>query len=348
MGMAASQARYLALTARKNNTEYAGQQINQQRTSLSNESANYNNQLLGLNVPTAPSVDSFTKITYTWETMDGTKSTINSIVPNTDPATSSTKNYVIDYSYSQVAVKADHQNNAGKLNVDELVYTGSGFKMGGIALEQLDNTNTVDANKIKTLSDEYAIAHKDDNNGAGATNDGVSTGQKWFSYTSVNENTGLKTINYYAENDLQNFNWPDANNDGQADPGSTANINRWNIGNETEMKQVDNEPVYIARSSNGQMTEITVGTSTYTLTTNTIQDSEAYDAATNKYEYEKAKYDKSIDDIDARIAIVQQQDRSLELKLKQLDTEQEAISTEMDAVKKVIDKNIESGFKTFA
>jgi len=35
------------------------------------------------------------------------------------------------------------------------------------------------------------------------------------------------------------------------------------------------------------------------------------------------------------------------LRLKQLDTEQNAISQELEAVKKVITKNIESSFKTF-
>ena len=45
MGMAASQARFLNLTARKTNIEYEGQQINQQRTALSNESANLYNQI---------------------------------------------------------------------------------------------------------------------------------------------------------------------------------------------------------------------------------------------------------------------------------------------------------------
>lgn len=52
MGMAASQARFLGLTARKTNVEYEGQQVNQQRTTLANESANYYNQLLGMTVPT--------------------------------------------------------------------------------------------------------------------------------------------------------------------------------------------------------------------------------------------------------------------------------------------------------
>ena len=66
MGMAASQARFLGLTARKTNTEYEGQQINQQRTVLGNQSANYYNQLLGMTVPTPPSIADFTKTVYTF------------------------------------------------------------------------------------------------------------------------------------------------------------------------------------------------------------------------------------------------------------------------------------------
>lgn len=67
MGMAASQARFLGLTARKNNVEFEGQQVNQQRTTLSNQSANYYNDLLGMSVPIPPSVDDFTKTVYTFE-----------------------------------------------------------------------------------------------------------------------------------------------------------------------------------------------------------------------------------------------------------------------------------------
>ena len=67
MGMAASQARFLGLTARKTNVEFEGQQINQQRTTLSNQSANYYNDLLGMSVPVPPSVDDYTKTVYTFE-----------------------------------------------------------------------------------------------------------------------------------------------------------------------------------------------------------------------------------------------------------------------------------------
>ena len=50
----------------------------------------------------------------------------------------------------------------------------------------------------------------------------------------------------------------------------------------------------------------------------------------------------------SQTVIIQQQDKNLELHLNQLDTEQQAIQTELEAVKKVIDKNIEETFKTFA
>lgn len=86
---------------------------------------------------------------------------------------------------------------------------------------------------------------------------------------------------------------------------------------------------------------------TYAVTTNTVTDQAAYDDAMNQYEYDKYQYDQSIQEINAKIEITQAQDKNLELRLKQLDTEQDAISTEMDAVQKVIEKNTESTFKTF-
>ena len=59
MGMAASQARFLGLTARKSNVEFQVQQINQQRTSLANESAGLYNQMMTLDVPTPPSPNDY-------------------------------------------------------------------------------------------------------------------------------------------------------------------------------------------------------------------------------------------------------------------------------------------------
>ena len=66
MGMAASQARYLTLTARKTNTEYEGQQINQARVALANQSADLFNQMLSMEVPKCPDSTDFTTIQYSW------------------------------------------------------------------------------------------------------------------------------------------------------------------------------------------------------------------------------------------------------------------------------------------
>lgn len=55
MGMAASQARFLQLTARRSNIEYQGQQINQERLALANSSAGLFEKMLTLVPPTPPS-----------------------------------------------------------------------------------------------------------------------------------------------------------------------------------------------------------------------------------------------------------------------------------------------------
>jgi len=66
MGMAASQARLLGIVARKTNVEYEGQQINQARLVLSNQSASLFNQMLGLQSPIAPKIMDYTKLQYSF------------------------------------------------------------------------------------------------------------------------------------------------------------------------------------------------------------------------------------------------------------------------------------------
>ncbi len=87
---------------------------------------------------------------------------------------------------------------------------------------------------------------------------------------------------------------------------------------------------------------------TYNLEVEQVKNEVAYQDAMNKYLYDKAQYEKTIADINAKTSIIQKEDRTLELRLKQLDTEQNALATEMDAVKKVIKDNVEKTFKTFS
>ena len=54
------------------------------------------------------------------------------------------------------------------------------------------------------------------------------------------------------------------------------------------------------------------------------------------------------DVISAELEVKHGVDRTLELELKNVDTQQQEVQTEIDAVNKVIDKNIDMTFKTFA
>ena len=97
MGMAASQARYLALVARKSNCEYEGQQINQARLNLSNQTANLFNQMLGLNVPVPPSTQDYTKVQYSFS--DG----VNNVTMDSWQQLEKSDenyNYVVTYHYN--------------------------------------------------------------------------------------------------------------------------------------------------------------------------------------------------------------------------------------------------------
>lgn len=52
--------------------------------------------------------------------------------------------------------------------------------------------------------------------------------------------------------------------------------------------------------------------------------------------------------LQARIQALQSLDKALELQLRRVDTQQQSVQTEIEAVQKVIDKNIDSTFKTFS
>ncbi len=99
MGMSASQARLIALTARMNDIEYQGQQINQQRTTLSNQVNALYNQLLEMSVPTPPSTSDYTKVQYSGIS-DASKFTLGNVVP-TGKNESGDNTYNVQFSYKR-------------------------------------------------------------------------------------------------------------------------------------------------------------------------------------------------------------------------------------------------------
>ena len=214
MGLAATQTRFLSLTARKSNIEYQGQQINQQRTVLSNKSANLYSEMLTLSVPVPPSTSEFTTVQYIFTEVDA--------------------NGNITGRYQTVGF--DHEK------------AQEGYEFAVL--------NTV-TNNIEEPRRIQAADQKDQ-------------------YT-----------------------------------------NRW-------------------KSLNGCKTTVVE-----------VTDNAAYQDSYNQYLYKQYLYEQEMESINAKTEVIQQQDKALELQLSQLDTEQNELKTEMEALDKVLGDNVESSYKTF-
>ena len=356
MGMAASQARFLGLTARKTNTEYEGQQINQQRTTLSNQSANYYNQLLGMTVPVPPSTADYTKTVYTFE--DGSlNNSISSMIAQVDG------NYLISYTSSwtnDFAVISTAPTLYTRQNVGTEEDPQYDYYVGAVKLRELQQINPDDIDAmtdeelealkgndqyLNTLSNlQLKNLLKEENNYLEELNEKYGDGNWMVRYV---QNTSTETWSpYFVKKDVLDS--AVYNETGT----SQSTIGTYTVGSAKETEEIKGVTAKLEQDSTGRIINITLNPGeadevTYAVKTNTVTDQAAYDDAMNQYEYDKYEYDQSIQNINAKIEIIQAEDKNLELRLKQLDTEQDAIQTEMDAVQKVIEKNTESTFKTF-
>jgi hypothetical protein len=354
MGMSASQARFLCLTARKNNVEFEGQQINQQRTTLSNESGSYYSELCNMTVPTPPSIDDYTKVSYTFD--DGAlTNTITSMIAkdNNKYSISYIQQWQDDYSIVSASSSI-------------ISKTDDGYKIGSSILRILGDTTGYNISKDSYLSgldeDQLADLLEEEEYFQTMLNEtvlgNVSASDNWYVRYVKDSSTGSYKPYFYQASDVENDS--KYTDDGYA----TSNINCYSLGSSTKTKEVLNATGSVEKDSTGRYISIILyqtdddgnikknddGSEIYTeysLTTNTATDEDAYNDAMNQYNYEQYQYDQKVQEINSKIEIIQQQDKSLELELKQLDTEESAISTEIDAVKKVISKNVENSFKTF-
>ena len=490
MGMAASQARFLGLTARQNNVEFEGQQINQQRTLLSNQSANYYNDLLGMTVPTPPSVDAFTKTMYTFN--DGAlTNTITSMIAQSNGLYTVSylskwqDDYAVVSAATSVVTQHDAVNNiyaigstylrelgkgpaatytpitvdgvtypiqgtdpdlyyekkvltptfgdlssAAEINDFEYFYIPDGlsvedskqvFKNADGSFYYLDDEdnkvampgvteddlviclfdmNETDPEKATTLVlpdssskfgyvkengyeettekvpltqaeiDEHTVYTDipEDSPFAGLTSSEIRAmlreeaawaellkqkygDSDWQVRYVTDTTTGTKKPYFYSLRDLKNATYDDKT------LASLSNINCYTIGSEQKIAEFKGiEDCKVEKDSSGRLITICIPTEKddgsvvyvdYALTTETQTDNEALNNAMNQYQYDKYLYDQAVENINAKIEIIQAEDKNLELRLKQLDTEQKAISTEKEAVEKVIQKNTQDTFKTF-
>ena len=119
---------------------------------------------------------------------------------------------------------------------------------------------------------------------------------------------------------------------------------------DTEVEVENTSRALIEKDKSGRFKTIKLedDSQVYELKAQTEIDQVAYQDAMNEATYQKALYDKKVQDINAKTSLIHKQDQELELRLKQLDTEQNALNTEIDAVAKVVKDNVEKSFKTFS
>ncbi len=360
MGMAASQARYLSLTARKTNTEYQGQQVNQERTALANQSAGLFNQMLSLKVPTPPAATDYTKTYYTYSDPANTNTTTIDAIYIDEERTSQGNGSIY------ATIRITEKSSFVEANAVLFDTTAGGTNSVLECFEPDPNAESQNytakingqgpytitgPNRNKAMTDKFNAAAKEANSNTAYTDNSFyyqftvpSTGVTYYIYAGEGTDDGSGNITAPSTTPTQII---------QQAGGNGIYV----LGTEGATKtKTDTDDVILNKADDGtgRYESITFldddgnPTTTFSLTQQTIQDDEAYDAAMATYTAEKAIYDKQVADINAETTVIQQQDKTLELHLDQLDTEQQAIQTEMDAVKKVIDKNIEETFKTFA
>ncbi len=338
MGLAASQARFLGLTARKSNVEYKGQQINQQRVALSNEVMGLYNEYNNLDVPIPPSVNDYQKTLYTLDsTFQDYK--IENFSKITDGPYAGYYDVLLSYTDEVPRVYAYAAKDSvitAKKEGDEYSYLKFQLGVDSFYYDKDDENCSItkitgDYDKYQGLADIMASQGKTDGT----------------YYMFVKDNTA-----YYTSEDDLNSTAFDTVDDKQMYYGTYTFDYE---GSQKTDKHVSAKAAFTQESS-GRLSSIHVieceddpslVDNAYSITTERVDDQDAYKDAMNEYAYKKELYEREVERINEKTEIIQKEDRSLELQLNQLDTEQKAIATEMDSVSKVIQDTVESVFKTF-
>ncbi len=324
MGLAASQARFLGITARKSNIEYEGQQVNQQRTALAQEVNALYSKLLALDVPTAPDTTDYYETNYSFE---------------------ATNTSDLDGTY---LIKSYYQNDDGTYYLNT---------------ERTYNKNVA----VGTVYSGSNVAQDDEGNYSFTSSDGVEHTLSAASESSnstmrelINSTYGSGTISddetfYYYQDDEGVVYYMSASQLAASCADSSQSLSTYYGTNKSVTENVTFTSANITFDDNNRISAITNATTADGTTANfntdvgttRVHDDEGYEAALRDYTMSKDEYDKEVADLNAQTETLQQEDKVLELRLDQIDTEQNELQTELDAIKEVLDKNIENTFSTF-
>ena len=339
MGLAASQARFLGLTARKSNVEYQGQQINQQRVALSNEVMGLYNEYNNMEVPVPPAVNDYQKTVYSLDsTQEGYQiDSFSKILDGEyagyyDVALSYTNEIAKAYTYTAKDSVITAQKGANG-------YSYLNFQFGTETYTY--DENNLDTSTITKITSDYEKYQGLSNIMA---SQGITSGT-FYMYTK-------NGVSYYtSENDLDSTAFESVEGKNMYYGSYTFDYQGVQKVNETAHAKAA-----LTQDSSGRLMSIQILESddaadlvgnTYSITTATQDDQKAYEDAMNEYYYQKQLYEKEVERINQKTETLQKEDRSLEMQLNQLDTEQRAISTEMESVQKVIQDTIDTVFKTY-
>ena len=448
MGMSASQARYLALQAQKSDLEYQAQQINQERTILSQQVTNLYNSLLAMDVPTPPSTTDFTKTVY-----QGTLGVTNYSFEASDIRPTGNDTYTINLT------EESYGDSANKNTGYATIKRGGRDVLTSIAVPKVETNTETTGKYLKASSDSTSTTYMvpcnseaeakayEGGDGKCYVSEGDvyrpltttrSDGAQFYAKVTItdgNPPAGAERVeaevkeiptetevdldaekmaehaykdekgNYVAINGNALYTWEalEALGLGDSVQAYQAAIEHANIVNEdgnpypwdqflvyfdkdgnanfvlkTDALGIDDTAVsysYIVNGkvkevneqpgckltfdpATGRITEISIPVydkegnfvSYSSLPLEAVQETDevAYQKAFADYEYEQTLYEKAQADINAKTEMIQQQDRNLELQLKELDNRRTQIVTEMEALSKVINENIEGSYKTFA
>ena len=434
MGMSASQARYLSLTAQQTNLEFQGQQINQERTILSQQVSDLYNNLLNMSVPTPPSTQDYTKVEYagkigatkynfdassvkpganntyivrvnqsaygnslqknvgvasvaygTAKGLDTEVKLVSTAKPATKDDIDSTQHWVLELnSISTEPTTVDpakHWVNTGtELRPATSTDKGKGyawFESTGVYRRATEtdysSTNLAwfkedpkAATPDATVHDEVTVNGHPLFTLKEAIDGNIITSEQKQAYEAAIDNAGLKDPEgkpypyesfYLFLDDNGNVNFvikPDID-----DKNNNATTFAYVANGEYDNSKEYADCKLSFDPENGRITELSipnyaadgktiVSYSSMEVSANTVTDELAYSEAMAQYEYDQHIYDKKQQEINKKTEIIQQQDRNLELKLQRLDTQRTQITTEIEAVKKVMNDNIESSFKAFS
>ena len=158
--------------------------------------------------------------------------------------------------------------------------------------------------------------------------------EEWMVKYNKNSETGKYEPQFFSKKEIDNADY--SKQTGNSQQG----IKTYSYGDSTA-KEVKNATAKVEQDASGKFVSImifdenNVAGKKYALNSTTEKSEVDYQKAMEKYSAEKTEFEQK------------NPNKNLELKLKQLDKEENSISNEIKTVKKVVSKNVQSSFKTF-